>query len=459
MDLQVVILAAGQGKRMHSALPKVLHELGGTPLLAHVIQTARTLSERPPIVVHGHGGEQLMAALGEEELVWVEQEQQLGTGHAVLQALPSIDTSADVLVLYADVPMLRPATLEQLVAKRAARNAELCVLTAVLDDADGYGRIVRDPVSDTLLQIVEDKDASDAQREINEINTGIMLMRGEDLHRWLPSLENHNAQGEYYLTDCVEVAVADGHTVVAYTADDAHETMGINNRLQLAQAERNYQQRLANQLMLGGVTLADPLRCDVRGSLSCGKDVLIDVNAVFVGEVVLGDGVTIGPNVVLTNTQIGSGAKILANCVIEAAQIGEHCEIGPFSRIRPETRLEAGAKIGNFVEVKKSHIGPGSKVNHLAYVGDAEIGSKVNVGAGTITCNYDGANKHKTVIEDGAFIGSDSQLVAPVRIGRGVTVGAGTTVTQDVEPEVLVISRVKQKTISNWSRPKKTPKN
>tara|TARA_R110002096_G_scaffold108922_5_gene238378 strand:+ start:2404 stop:3777 length:1374 start_codon:yes stop_codon:yes gene_type:complete len=452
MNLTVCILAAGQGKRMHSDRPKVLHEIGGKPLVGHVIDTARVLSNHDPIVVYGHGGEQLQAAFADSSVIWIEQRDQLGTGHAVGQALEAIPADGMTLILYGDVPLLRAETLERLV--KEAADGSFGLLTVNLDDPAGYGRIVRDGAGN-VCRIVEHKDANAEELAIREINTGIMAINSADLHRWIPALDNSNAQGEYYLTDCVAAAVADGVRIVSVLAASETEVTGVNNRLQLAALERCYQRECADRFMERGVMLRDPERFDVRGSLKCGRDVEIDINAVFIGDVTLGDRVRVGPNCVIENAVVGNDVEFLPNCVIESATIGDGSRIGPFARVRPETVLGRSVHVGNFVEVKKSHIDDGSKVNHLSYVGDSEIGMNVNVGAGTITCNYDGAFKHKTVIEDDAFIGSDTQLVAPVTIGRGATVGAGTTVTDDVGADELVISRVKQKTISGWKRPRK----
>ncbi len=452
MNLTVCILAAGQGKRMHSDRPKVLHEIGGKSLVGHVLDTARALTTREPIVVFGHGGDQLQAAFADAPITWIEQREQLGTGHAVGQALDAIPQDGMTLILYGDVPLLRAETLERLID--AAADGSFGLLTVNLDDPGGYGRIVRDTAGE-VCRIVEHKDASEAELAIREINTGIMAINSADLHRWIPALGNSNAQGEYYLTDCVAAAAADGVKIVSVLAGSEAEVTGVNNRQQLAALERRYQRDYADSLMELGVMLRDPDRIDVRGSLQCGRDVEIDVNAVFIGDVTLGDRVHVGPNCVIENAVVGNDVEFLPNCVIESASIGDGSRVGPFARVRPETVLGRSVHVGNFVEVKKSHIHDGSKVNHLSYVGDSEIGRNVNVGAGTITCNYDGAFKHKTVIEDDVFIGSDTQLVAPVTIGRGATVGAGTTVTDDVGADELVISRVKQRAISGWKRPRK----
>jgi bifunctional UDP-N-acetylglucosamine pyrophosphorylase/glucosamine-1-phosphate N-acetyltransferase len=436
--MNVVILAAGQGKRMHSDLPKVLHPLAGKPLLAHVIDTARQLGAARICVVYGHGGERVRAALDAPDLVWAKQEPQLGTGHAVLQALPHLTvSSAPTLVLYGDVPLTRVATLRALLD--ATGDGALGLLTAHLDNPHGYGRIVR--VNGKVSRIVEEKDADDAERAIGEINTGILVAPTDALARWLPTLGNRNAQGEYYLTDIVAIAVGEGLPVVTAHPEAGWETEGVNSKVQLAQLERIHQRNLATRLLEQGVTLADPDRIDVRGELVCGRDVSIDVNCVFEGRVVLGDGV-----------------QVRANCVLEDAVVGAGSIVGPFARLRPGTELGREVHIGNFVEVKNSQIADASKANHLAYVGDATIGSRVNVGAGTITCNYDGANKHRTVIGDGAFIGSNSSLVAPVTIGAGATIGAGSVITKDAPAGELTVARGKQTTIAGWKRPAKQKK-
>ena len=452
MELRVCVLAAGQGKRMNSDLPKVMHPLAGKPMIDHVLDTAREVAAAPAVVVYGHGGEVLQKHLASRPLVWAEQRQQLGTGHAVAQALPALPPDCFVLILYGDVPLLSANTLKRLV--EAGRESGFALLTVNLTDPAGYGRIIRDARGE-VSAIVEHGDADTSVRAICEVNTGVLALRGAYLHRWLPKLGTHNAQGEFYLTDCVAMAVAEGIRVASVMAASEAEVLGVNTRSQLAFLERIYQRHAADALMAQGVTVIDPARLDIRGSLRCGRDVVIDVNAVFEGNVELGDGVHIGPNCVIRESILGTGTRVLPNCVIEEAHIGPNGRIGPFSRVRPETRLGRDVHIGNFVEIKKSTIEDGSKVNHLAYIGDAEIGRDVNVGAGTITCNYDGAHKHKTIIEDEAFIGSDTQLVAPVKIGRGATVGAGTTVTEDVEPGRLVISRVRQKTIAGYQRPRK----
>ncbi|MSQ68765.1 MAG: UDP-N-acetylglucosamine diphosphorylase/glucosamine-1-phosphate N-acetyltransferase [Gammaproteobacteria bacterium] len=452
MGAAICILAAGKGQRMRSDLPKVLHQIGGRALVAHVLATAARVSDSRPVVVFGHGGALLHAALAAHDIAWVEQREQLGTGHAVAQALPLLPPDQTVLILYGDVPLLSAQTLERML--RAAGESGFALLTATLADASGYGRIVRDAAGE-IMRIVEQKDATPDELALGEFNTGVMAVSGAYLHRWLPTLARNNSQGEYYLTDCVARAVAEGIRVVGVSAPDVLEVTGVNDRRQLATLERAFQRAAAHALMAAGVTLRDPARIDIRGSLVSGPDTIIDVNAIFEGTVTLGAQVRIGPNCLIVDSTLGDGVEVLANSVIEGARIGARARIGPFARIRPETDLAAEVHIGNFVEVKKSSLGEHSKANHLAYIGDSEIGRNVNVGAGTITCNYDGAFKHKTIIEDDVFIGSDTQLVAPVRIGQGATIGAGTTVTEDVAAERLVISRVRQKSIAGWQRPRK----
>ena len=452
MNLSVVILAAGEGRRMRSALPKVLHPLAGRPLLAHVVDAARALSPRRILVVYGHGSETLRASLPLSDVEWVAQPRQLGTGHAVQQTLAHLPAEDTVLVLYGDVPLIAPATLKRLVA--GADGDRLMLLTARLSDPAGYGRIVRDDQG-RVRRIVEDRDASPEERAIDEVNTGIMALPAARLGGWLARLDNANAQGEYYLTDVVALAVADGLTVETASPAAAWEVQGVNDRLQLAALERIWQRRRAEELMREGVTVMDPARLDIRGELEAGPDCRLDINLVCEGRVVLGAGVTVGPNVYLRDVHIGDGATILANSVIEEAEIGPRCRIGPFARIRPGTLCEQDACIGNFVEVKNSRIGTGSKVNHLSYIGDTTMGEGVNVGAGTITCNYDGARKHRTVIGDHAFIGSDTQLVAPVTVGEGATIGAGSTITRDAPAGELTLSRAPQQTRPGWRRPVK----
>jgi bifunctional UDP-N-acetylglucosamine pyrophosphorylase/glucosamine-1-phosphate N-acetyltransferase len=452
MKLSVVILAAGQGTRMRSALPKVLHRLGGRPLLAHVVDTACRLDPESIRVVYGHGGVQVREALADAPVEWIEQAQQLGTGHAVDQVMPSIHDDSVVLVLYGDVPLISADTLSPMIGQ--AGEGSLCVLTAKLDDPAGYGRIVRS-ANGRLVDIVEQKDASDEQLRIREINSGFLAVPAALLRGWLRRLDNSNAQGEYYLTDIVAMAVEDGVRVESATAVDTDEILGVNDRSQLAHLERVYQQRQARALMLSGVTLADPARFDQRGELSAGNDSFIDVNVVFEGRVELGARVRIGPNCVIRNAVLDDDVEVFANSVIDAARIGAGSLIGPFARIRPETELAERVHVGNFVEIKKSHIACGSKINHLSYIGDTRMGSGVNIGAGTITCNYDGANKHLTEIGDDVFVGSDTQLVAPVKVGDGATLGAGTTVTREVPAGKLTLSRCPQTTIEGWKRPVK----
>jgi len=451
MRLGIVILAAGQGTRMKSATPKVLHRLAGRPLLAHVLDTAAALDPVRVAVVYGHGGAQVPAQFAQrDDVVWAEQTPQLGTGHALQQAQPHLDDCDRVLVLYGDVPLVEPDTLRALLA----RPEPVSLLTVRLPDPTGYGRIVRDAAG-IVRRIVEQKDASDADRAIDEVNTGIMALDGTRLAGWLGRLENANAQGEYYLTDVVGLAVGDGLPVEAVIASDPLEVAGINDRAQLAQLERAWQHRAADRLMRAGVTLADPARFDLRGTLRHGRDVSIDVNVIIEGDVRLGDDVSVGANTLLRDVEVANGVQILENCVIESAYLGPASRVGPFSRIRPGTHLEGHAHIGNFVEIKKSEVGLGSKVNHLTYVGDATIGRDVNVGAGTITCNYDGANKYRTVIGDRAFIGSNAALVAPVTVGEGATIGAGSTITRDAPAEALTIARARQTTLTGWKRPVK----
>jgi bifunctional UDP-N-acetylglucosamine pyrophosphorylase/glucosamine-1-phosphate N-acetyltransferase len=451
MPLDVVVLAAGLGKRMRSDLPKVLHLLGGRPLLAHVLDAARSLKPRRVFVVHGHGAEQVKAAFqGQADLEWVLQAEQLGTGHAVQQAAPRLAKDAQVLILYGDVPLIGPATLESLVAEAGAGVA---VLTAEPPDPAGYGRIVRD-ASGRVARIVEQKDTTDGERGIREVNAGFYALPATRLAAWLPKMKNQNAQKEYYLTDIVAFAVAEGVPVHAVKASDHWEVAGVNSRRELAELERVAQSRQAARLLEAGVTLADPARIDVRGALQCGRDVSIDVNCVFEGRVQLGDRVRIGPNCILRDVAIADGTQVHAFSHLDSAQVGANCRIGPYARLRPGAQLAEDVHVGNFVEVKASRLGAGSKANHLAYVGDSEVGSRVNIGAGTITCNYDGVAKHRTVIEDECFIGSDSTLVAPVRIARGSYIGAGSTITKDTPGGQLTVARAKQVAIPSW-KPKK----
>jgi bifunctional UDP-N-acetylglucosamine pyrophosphorylase / glucosamine-1-phosphate N-acetyltransferase len=452
MQLSVVILAAGQGKRMKSELPKVLQPLAGKPLLRHVVDTARALNPDNITVVYGHGGAQVQAALGAEGFAWAHQARTLGTGHAVMQAMPGIADDHLVLVLYGDVPLIQASTLRRLIA--AASPDAMAVLCHTMADPQGYGRIVRD-ARGGIMGIVEHHDATPQQREIREVNTGLMAIPAQRLRLFLSSVRNSNAQGEYYLTDIVAAALREGCAVNAVVAQSEAEVMGVNDKVQLAQVEAAYRQRRATELMIAGATLADPSRIDIRGDIELGADVFIDVNAVLIGKIKLGARVSIGPNCYIRDAQIGADTHIHPNCVIDGAIIGEHCQIGPFARLRPETVLHHDVHIGNFVEIKKSEIGSASKANHLSYIGDASLGKDVNVGAGTITCNYDGANKWPTVIEDGAFIGSGSMLVAPVRVGSGATIGAGSTITRAAPAGILTLERSKQTSIKEWERPAK----
>ena len=452
--MNIVILAAGQGKRMHSNLPKVLHPIAGKALVSHVIDTARSLSPQTLCLVYGHGGDAVRTTLAAPDLAWALQEPQLGTGHAVQQALPHLKGDGTTLVLYGDVPLIQAETLKRLL--QAAQDA-LAILTVELDDPSGYGRIVRNTKRE-VVRIVEQKDSTPEERAVREINTGIMAMPTARLGEWLGRLSNNNAQKEYYLTDIVSMAVTDGLPIHTANPKHAWEVLGVNSKVQLAELERIAQRNTAEQLMESGVRLADPARFDVRGELVCGRDVFIDVNCVFEGKVVLDEAVEVGPNCVIRNARIGAGTRLAAFTHIEDAVVGPDGRIGPFARLRPGTELAEDVHVGNFVEIKKSTISAHSKANHLAYIGDATIGSRVNVGAGTITCNYDGANKFQTIIEDDAFIGSDTQLVAPVKVGRGATLGAGTTLTKDAPADTLTISRAKQLSIPGWKRPAKIKK-
>ncbi len=452
--MNIVILAAGMGKRMQSSLPKVLHPLAGKPLLSHVIDTARALVPSGLCVIYGHGGEVVPQAMQAPDIYFAKQEPQLGTGHAVMQAVPHLQDDVPTLILYGDVPLTTRDSLQQLLD--SAGHDKLAILTVELMDPTGYGRIVRQQGS--IVGIVEQKDATEEQRAIREVNTGIMVVPTPKLKKWLNTLSNDNAQKEYYLTDIVARAVADDVQVVSAQPSAVWETLGVNSKVQLAELERIHQRNIADALLEQGVTLADPMRIDVRGRLSCGRDVSIDVGCVFEGKVELEDGVTIGAHCVIKNARIAKGANIKPFCHIEDAVIGAMSMIGPYARLRPGTELAEDVHIGNFVEVKNSQIAANSKANHLAYVGDATVGSRVNIGAGTITCNYDGANKFRTVIEDDVFIGSDTQLVAPVRVGKGATIGAGTTLTKDAPEDKLTLSRSKQMTIDGWKRPVKVKK-
>jgi len=456
MDIQVIILAAGKGSRMKSRLPKVLHKLAGKPLVQHVIDNCRSMGANHCHLVVGHGAEQVKDTViaSNIELTFVTQTEQLGTGHAVKMALDGLKDDTPTLILYGDVPLTHHDTLSQLVDIHLADPTGIALMTCYLEDPTGYGRITRDD-KDQVTGIVEHKDANDAQKAINEINTGILCCNSSQLKQWIGQLNNDNAQGEYYLTDIIAMAVNDGHQVTTAQPIDLHEVEGINTLAQLAELERVWQLEMAKQLMEGGVTFMDPTRFDLRGTLVCENDVVIDINCVIEGKVFLKAGAQIGPNVCLKDCTIGADSVVYANSVVEGAIVGEACSVGPFARLRAGTELHDDSHIGNFVEIKQSIIGAGTKAGHLAYLGNSEVGKKVNIGAGTITCNYDGASKHKTIIEDNAFIGSDTQLVAPVKVGKNVTVGAGTTVTTDVSDDALCISRVKQKQIEGWSRPTK----
>ena len=452
--LEILILAAGRGTRMHSGLPKVLHTLAGKPLIGHVVDAAQELGAAKICVVYGFGGEAVPQALADDKLTFVLQSEQHGTGHAVKQALPQLSDDSVTLVLYGDVPLTRTATLRPLVD--AARAGKLGLLTVTLPQPEGYGRIVRD--NGKVSRIVEHKDATPAERAIDEVNTGILAVSTQHLKAWIAELKNHNAQGEYYLTDIIAMAVRDGVSVDTHQPSFAWEVLGVNSKAQLAALERVHQHEVARHLLEAGVTLLDPARLDVRGSLICGRDVQIDVNCVFEGHVELGDNVHVGANCVLRNCHVAANTRLDAFTLIDDAHIGEDARLGPFTRIRPGTTLAREVHVGNFVEIKNSQIDVGSKIGHLSYIGDTTMGKNVNIGAGTITCNYDGANKHRTIIEDEVFVGSDTQLVAPVTVGKGATLGAGTTLTKDAPANELTLSRTKQHTIVGWKRPIKHKK-
>jgi len=454
-DLNIVILAAGKGTRMRSDLPKVLHAIGGKPILHHVIAAARQLNPQTITVVYGFGGEQVQQQTPGEDLQWVLQAEQLGTGHAVQQALPTLPDQGKTLILLGDVPLVDVAACREMLAQA---DQHLVVQTFIKDDPTGYGRIVRNDHNE-VVAIVEHKDASDAQRVIQEVNTGIMAMPNAQLKSWLGKITNQNAQQEYYLTDIIALSVNEGRAVLPHVVADAWSVTGINSKLDLQQIEREYQHRQAVSLMTQGVTLLDAQRIDIRGTLTCGRDVLIDVNCLFAGDVTLEDDVQIGPHCVIKDAVIAKGTRLAAFTHIDDAKVGPGSKIGPFARLRPGTQLAAETHVGNFVEIKNATVGLGSKVNHLSYVGDASIGANVNIGAGTITCNYDGANKHKTIIEDNVFVGSDTQLVAPVTVGRGATIAAGSTITKDVPAESLTLCRAReQRSIQGWKRPQKVKK-
>lgn len=452
MATDIVILAAGKGTRMKSELPKVLHCLAGRPLLQHVVDTARTVDDANILVVTGHGAEQVQSVISTDHLICIEQTEQLGTAHAVLQALPLLTSNATTLILYGDVPLISPETIFGMLNNVSEES--IALLTVQLADPTGYGRIVRDERGE-VAAIVEQKDASAEQLQISEVNTGVLALPSECLQAWLPQIGNNNAQGEYYLTDIISIARSAGYLVKTFQPAAIEEVEGVNNRLQLNNLERYYQLQQAKRLMSEGVTLADAARIDVRGNLKTGTDNFIDINCIFSGDVVLGNNISVGPNCLISNSVIGNGVEIKANSVIEQCQIGNNAVIGPFARLRPGTELAAGVKIGNFVETKKIKVGKGSKINHLSYIGDAELGEDVNVGAGTITCNYDGVNKHLTTIGNNAFIGSNTSLVAPVDVGKNATVGAGSTINKNVPEGELGLTRASQKNIAGWKRPSK----
>ncbi len=451
MTFSVVVLAAGKGTRMKSSLPKVLHPVGGKPMVQHIVDTVNKLGATNIHVVYGHGREQLQSKLSHNDLSWCLQDQQLGTGHAVQQAIPYIKDNEDVLILVGDAPLIKESTLKQLIAVK--KDADLALLTVNLIDPTGMGRIIRQ--GEQVTAIVEHKDATKQQRQIKETNTGMMIMGGSDLKRWLSALNNNNAQGEFYLTDVIEMAAKEGKSIHASQPSCAIEVEGINNRVQLASIERAYQAEQAEALMMQGVSLLDPSRFDLRGEVEVGQDIIIDVNVIIEGKVKIGSNVTIGANCILIDSIIEDNATIHANSILEQAIVGQHCNVGPYARLRPGTVMKEQSRVGNFVEMKKTILGKGSKANHLTYLGDTEVGEGANIGAGTITCNYDGVNKFKTFIGDGAFIGSNSALVAPASIGINATIGAGSVITKEVGDNELAIARAKQRNISTWQRPEK----
>ena len=456
MNIKTVILAAGQGTRMRSSKPKVLHRVANKALLHHVYDMSKQLTNNTIYIVYGHGAEQVLKELSHLDAGWVEQKQQLGTGHAVQQVSSKIEDHDVVLILYGDVPLLKLNTVQKLI--NLVDEQSLALLTVFLDDPTGYGRIIRDD-SQKVTKIVEQKDTTLDQQQINEVNSGILAVKGESLTKWLNNLQNNNAQNEYYLTDIIEMAVQDQFTIKTTQPATVDEVLGVNNRVQLSHLERALQQEQAETLMLQGVSLLDPSRFDLRGELErLGTDIEIDINVILEGKISIGNNVKIGANTLIKNSVIGDNVEILANCIIEDAIVGDNCRIGPFARLRPETVLANQVHIGNFVEIKKSSVAEGSKINHLSYIGDSTVGSKVNIGAGTITCNYDGVNKFQTIIEDGAFIGSDTQLVAPVRVGKNATIGAGSTITKETPDDQLTLSRSKQVLVKGWQRPVKKEK-
>ncbi|MDP1664232.1 MAG: bifunctional UDP-N-acetylglucosamine diphosphorylase/glucosamine-1-phosphate N-acetyltransferase GlmU [Methylobacter sp.] len=453
MKITTIILAAGKGTRMRSELPKILHKIANRSLLQHVYDMSRQLENNTIKIIVGHGAEQVTEALKNLDADWVEQRQQLGTGHAVQQVSDQIADSGTVLILYGDVPLLKLATVKLLINN--ANDQSLALLTVNLANPSGYGRIIRNATGQ-VTKIVEEKDATSNEKQINEVNTGIMAVQGKQLKKWLSQLNNNNVQGEYYLTDVIEMAVADQVSIITSQPETEDEVLGVNNRIQLSHLERVYQYEQATSLMEQGVTLKDPMRFDQRGSIeSLGQDIEIDINVILEGKNSIGSNVKIGANTNIKNSIIGDNVKIFANCIIEDAVIGQSSRIGPYARLRPESVLANDVHIGNFVEIKKSSVAAGSKINHLSYIGDTTVGSKVNIGAGTITCNYDGVNKFRTIIEDGAFIGSNSQLVAPVTIGKNATIGAGSTITKDSPENQLTLSRAKQMSLAGWQRPVK----
>ncbi len=453
MSLHVIILAAGQGTRMKTSKPKVLHGLAGKPLLGWVIETAQKLEPEAIHVVYGHAGEILLEALGHYPVHWVKQQEQLGTGHAVLQALAHIPREADVIILSGDVPLIQATTLKELLQLYSPRNS-LCLLLGIVEPPTGLGRILRNKQKE-IYAIKEERDATNVEKQITEIYSGICCTNASNLARWLPQLSKSKVNNEYYLTEIIAMAVSERLPIVSLQATDLLEIQGVNTLQQLHYLERAWQKQMAEQLLLAGVILADASRIDIRGKLHCEQDVSVDINTVFSGEVVLGNGCSIGPNCILHNVKLGANCEILANSILEGCELGNYCQIGPFARIRPGTKLADKCKIGNFVETKQAEFGTGSKASHLSYLGDIQIGKQVNIGAGTITCNYDGANKHQTIIEDGAFIGSDTQLVAPIHIGANATIGAGSTIRKNAPPNELTLSENKQKTVVGWLRPKK----